>query len=164
MAYTTKGIAFQTVIPSNPIVSDYDNYTGTCNFENHNGVFFIKDNQKPVAQYNMYYITDDTEAKQIHVLSTRTWFKNGEIDLQRTETSTGQFIPNIMGTEKNAYRFSISGVGSSGQDDSGIYSFYAYPIFNANDTNSIIKYINNGDDSDSCVRCINIFKVFTIPC
>ena len=147
MPYTTKGIAFQTVIPSDPIVSDYDNYTGTCNFENQNGVFFIRDNQKPVAQYNMYYITDDTESKQIHVLSTRTWFKNGEIDLQRTETSNGQFIPNIMETEKNAYRFSISGVGSSGQDDSGIYSFYAYPIFNANDTNSIIKYINNGDDS-----------------
>lgn len=39
MAYTTRGIASQTVIPSNPIVSGYDYYTGTCNFENPNGVF-----------------------------------------------------------------------------------------------------------------------------
>ena len=146
MAYTTSGIAFQTVIPYNPIVSDYDNYTGTCNFENQNGVFFVRDNQKPVALYTMYYITDDTEAKKINVLSTRTWFKNGEIDLQRTDSSEGHFIPHIMGTEKNAYSFSISGVGSSGQDDSGTYSFSAYPIFAKNDTNSIIKYINNGDD------------------
>ena len=147
MAYTTSGIAFQTVIPHNPIVSDYDNYTGTCNFENHNGVFFIRDNQKPVALYNMYYITDDTEAKQINVLSTLTWFKNGEIDSQRTDSSEGHFVPNIMGTGKNAYWFSISGVGSSGQDNDGSYSFSAYPIFDENDTNSIIKYINNGDDS-----------------
>ena len=147
MAYTTSGIAFQTVIPSNPIVSDYDNYTGTCNFENHNGVFFIRDNQKPVAQYNMYYITDDTVAKQINVLSTRTWFKNGEIKLQRTETSRGHFVTNIMGTGKNVYWFSISGVGSSGQDSDATYGFSAYPIFDENDTNSIIKYINNGDDS-----------------
>lgn len=147
MAYTTSGIAFQTAIPSDPIVSDYDNYTGTCNFENHNGVFFIRYNQKPVALYNMYYITDDTEAKQINVLSTRTWFKNGEIDLQRTESSSGHFVPNIMGTGKNAYWFSISGVGSSGQDNDATYSFSAYPIFDENDTDSIIKYINNGDDS-----------------
>ena len=86
MAYTTKGIAFQTVIPSNPIVSNYDNYTGTCNFENNNGVFFIKDNQKPVALYNMYYITDDTKAKQINVLTKKKKFKKGEIKSQRTNT------------------------------------------------------------------------------
>ena len=43
MAYTTSGIAFQTVIPYNPIVSDYDNYTGTCNFDNPTGVFFVFD-------------------------------------------------------------------------------------------------------------------------
>lgn len=147
MAYTTSGIAFQTVIPHNPIVSDYDNYTGTCNFQNNNGVFFIRDNQKPVSLYEMYYITDDAEDKHIKVSSTRTWFKNGEIYLQRTEYSEGHFTPNIMGTEKNAYWFSISGVGSSGQDNDATYSFSAYPIFDENDTDSIIKYINNGDDS-----------------
>lgn len=147
MAYTTSGIAFQTVIPYNPIVSDYDNYTGTCNFENNKGVFFIRDNQTTLSLYEMYYITNDTEAKQINVLSTRTWFKNGEIQLQRTDSTNGYFIPDIMGTGKNVYRFSISGVGSSGKDDDGTYSFSAYPIFDKNDTNSIIKYINNGDDS-----------------
>lgn len=146
MAYTTEGIAFQTIIFSGDNKED-DNYTGTCHFENHNGVYFIKDNQKPISMYKMYYITDDTEAKQINVLSTRTWFKNGEIDLQRTDTSSGHFIPNVMGTGKNVYWFSISGVGSSGQDDDGLYTFRAHPIFNENDTNSIIKYITNGDDS-----------------
>ena len=121
MAYTTSGIAFQTVIPSNPIVSDYDNYTGTCNFENHNGVFFTRDNQKPVSLYEMHYITDDTEDNHINVLSTLTWFKNGEIDTQRTDTTRGRFIPNYMGTGKSVYEFSISGVGSSGQDNDGTY-------------------------------------------
>lgn len=146
MAYTTSGIAFQTVTFTG-INPQYDNYTGTCNFDNHNGVYFVMDKQNPLTLYDMYYITDDTKDNHINVLSTRTWFKKNEIKLQRTDTTRGTFIPNIMGTGKNAYSFSISGVGSSGQDDSGIYGFSAYPIFDENDTNSIIKYIKNGDDS-----------------
>lgn len=148
MAYTTSGIAFQTVTYTfTEINKEFTHYTGTCNFDNNNGVFFIMDKQKSLTLYEMYYITDDTTDNHIKVLSKRTWFKNAEIALQRTDTTTGHLISNIMGTGKNAYCFSISGVGSSGQDDSGIYGFSAYPIFDENDTNSIIKYINNGDDS-----------------
>ena len=66
MAYTTEGIAFQTIIFSG-INKEYDNYTGTCHFENPNGVFFIKENQEPLDFYEMYYITDDTEDKKRHV-------------------------------------------------------------------------------------------------
>ena len=146
MAYTTSGIAFETITFTG-INKEFTHYTGTCNFDNNNGVFFIMDKQKPLTLYEMYYITDDTTDNHIKVLSTRTWFKNTEIALQRTDTTTGYLIPNIMGTGKNAYVFSISGVGSSGQDDNGTYGFSAYPIFDENDTNSIIKYINNGDDS-----------------
>lgn len=145
MAYTTSGIAFQTVIPYNPIVSDYDNYTGTCNFNNPAGVFFVSDKHTPHTMYEMCYITNDTEDKHKKVTSTRTWFKNGEIDTQRIDTTEGTFVPNYLQTGKNVYEFNISGVGSSGHDDSAVYSFSAHPIFD--DTNSIIKYINNGDDS-----------------
>lgn len=146
MAYTTSGIAFQTVTFTSP-TRQYDNYTGTCNFDNPNGVFFLMDKQNPLTLYDMYYITNDTTNNHINVLSTRTWFKNGEIKLQRTDSTRGRFTPNAWGTGKNVYEFSISGVGSSGQDDSTINSFSAYPIFDENDTDSIIKYINNGDDS-----------------
>ena len=147
MAYTTRGIASQTVIPSNPIVSGYDYYTGTCNFENPNGVFFIKQDLEPLDLYTMYYITDDIEDKKIYVSSTRTWLKNNEIDSQITDTTKGTFMQNAWGTGKNVYRFYISGVGNSGSNDKGIYGFWAHPIFNENDTDSIIKYITNGDDS-----------------
>lgn len=146
MAYTTAGIAFQILVFSG-INREDDSYTGTCNFENPNGVFFIKENQEPLDLYEMYYITDDTEDKKRHVSSTRTWFKNGEITLQRIDTTEGIFLPNAWNTGKNVYRFSISGVGGSGQDDDGLYTFSARPIFNKNDTDSIIKYITNGDDS-----------------
>ena len=146
MAYTTEGIAFQTIIFYG-INKEYDNYTGTCHFENPNGVFFIKENQEPLDFYEMYYITDDTTDKHKTVSSTRTWFKNNEKALERIDTSRGRFIPNAWETGKNVYVFSISGVGSSGQDDSGLYTFWARPIFNENDTDSIIKYITNGDDS-----------------
>lgn len=146
MAYTTAGIAFQILVFSG-INREDDSYTGTCNFENPNGVFFIKKNQEPLDLYEMYYITDDTEDKKRHVSSTRTWFKNGEITLQRIDTTEGIFLPNAWNTGKNVYRFSISGVGGSGQDDDGLYTFSARPIFNKNDTDSIIKYITNGDDS-----------------
>ena len=146
MAYTTTGIAFETILFSG-VNKEYDKYTGTCHFENPNGVFFIKENQEPLDFYEMYYITDDTTDKHKNVYSTRTWFKNNEKVIERTDTSKGVFIPNAWETGKNVYVFTIAGVGSSGQDDRGLYTFLASPIFNENDTDSIIKYITNGDDS-----------------
>lgn len=143
MAYVIKGNAFQTVIPYDK--TEYDNYTGNCIFENANGVFFISDKARPVTYYTMYYITDDTEDMNVHVLSKRVWFKNGEVSEERTDSTKGTFIANYLNTNRNVYAFSISGVGSSGADEDGVYSFSAYPIFDNND--SIIKYIKNGDTS-----------------
>ena len=146
MAYTTSGIAFQTSTYTG-IDPEDDYYTGTCNFENPKGVFFECDMQRPVSYYKMYYITDDTSERDVSVSSTRTWFKNDKITLQRIATSKGTLHNNYLNSGKNVYSFSITGVGSSGQGDRAIYSFSAHPIFDQNDTNSIIKYINNGDDS-----------------
>lgn len=143
MAYVIKGNAFQTVIPYNK--TEYDNYTGNCIFENAKGVFFVSDKARPVTYYTMYYITDDNEDMNIHVLSKRVWFKNGEVSLERTDSTKGTFIVNYLNTKRNVYAFSISGVGSSGADDDATYSFSAYPIFDNAD--SIIKYIKNGDTS-----------------
>lgn len=143
MAYITKGNAYQTVIPYDK--NDYDNYTGNCIFENAKGVFFESDKGRPVTHYEMYYITDDNEDMNVHVLSNRTWFKKGEIDLQRTDSTKGTFIADYLHTKKNVYSFSISGVGSSGSDEDGAYNFSAYPIFD--NPESIIKYIKNGDTS-----------------
>ena len=146
MAYTTSGIAFQTVLYTDPTRED-DYYTGTCNFANPNGVFFLMDKQKPLALYDMYYITDDKEEKDINVLSVRKWFKNGKITYSQTDSTKGFLMHRFLGTEKNVYMFSIKGVGNSGVDEDGTYGFSAHPIFDKNDTTSIIKYINNGDDS-----------------
>ena len=145
MAYVIKGNAFQTVIPYDK--SDYDNYTGNCIFENANGVFFESDKGRPVTYYVMYYITDDTEDMNVHVSSKRVWFKNGEVSLERTDSTKGTFIANFLNTKRNVYAFSISGVGSSGADETAFYSFSAYPIFDNDD--SIIKYIKNGDTSEA---------------
>ena len=107
MAYTTSGTAVQTVkFTGISPVDDY--YTGTCNFENNNGVFFERDNQSPVAYYKMYYITNDTSDMNVSVSSTRTWFKGDKITLQRTESSKGNFYSNYLGTGKNVYIFSIN--------------------------------------------------------
>ena len=146
MAYTTSGIAFQTATYTG-IDREDDYYTGTCNFENPSGVFFECDMRRPVSYYKMYYITNDNEEKNVRVSSTRTWFKNDKITLQRTEFSTGTLNTNYLGTGKNVYSFSITGVGSSGAEEDVIYGFSAHPIFDKNDTNSIIKYIKKGDDS-----------------
>lgn len=146
MAYTTSGIAFQTITFTSPTSED-DYYTGTCNFDNPKGVFFTSDNGRPITYYEMYYITDDTIDSNVKVSSTRTWFKGNKITLQRTEFTKGTFVPNAYNSGKNVYSFRISGVGSSGADEDAIYGFSARPIFDENDTNSIIKYINNGDDS-----------------
>lgn len=143
MAYIIKGNAFQTVTPYDK--TDYDNYTGNCIFENANGVFFVSDKNRPVTYYTMYYITDDKEDMNVHVLSKRVWFKNGEVSLERTDSTEGTLITNYLNTKRNVYVFSISGVGSSGADEDGAYSFSAYPIFDNED--SIIKYIKNGDTS-----------------
>lgn len=143
MAYVIKGNAFQTVTPYDK--TEYDNYTGNCIFENANGVFFVSDKARPVTYYTMYYITDDNEDMNVHVLSKRVWFKNGEVSEERTDSTKGTFIANYLNTKRNVYVFSISGVGSSGADDEGAYSFSAYPIFDNED--SIIKYIKNGDTS-----------------
>ena len=146
MAYTTSGIAFQTTTCTG-IDREDDYYTGTCNFDNPNGVFFECDMHRPVSYYKMFYITDDNTEKDVSVLSTRTWFKNDKITLQRTALSKGTLYTNYLGTGKNVYSFTITGVGSSGADEGAIYGFRAHPIFDKNDTNSIIKYIKNGDDS-----------------
>lgn len=143
MAYVIKGNAFQTMIPYNKI--EFDNYTGDCIFENSNGVFFVSDKASPVTYYTMYYITDDKEDMNVHVLSKRIWFKNGEVSEERTDSTKGTFIYNYLHTKRNVYVFSISGVGSSGADEDGAYNFSAYPIFDNED--SIIKYIKNGDTS-----------------
>ena len=81
MAYTTSGIAFQTATYTG-INPEDDYYTGTCNFDNPNGVFFECDMQRPVSYYKMYYITDDKEEKYVRVLYTRTLFKDNKITLQ----------------------------------------------------------------------------------
>ena len=146
MAYTTSGIAFQTATYTG-IDREDDYYTGTCNFDNPKGVFFECDMHRPVSYYKMYYITDDNEEKDVSVLSTRTWFKNDKITSQRTAVSKGTLYNNYLGTGKNVYSFTITGVGSSGADENVIYSFRAHPIFDKNDKDSIIKYIKNGDDS-----------------
>lgn len=143
MAYVIKGNAFQTVTPYDK--TEYDNYTGNCIFENAKGVFFVSDKASPVTYYTMYYITDDNEDMNVHVLSKRVWFKNGEVSEERTDSTKGTFITNYLKTKRNVYVFSISGVGSSGADKDGAYSFSAYPIFDNED--SIIKYIKNGDTS-----------------
>ena len=142
MAYTTSGTTHQTVI-NNSAVSDWDKYTGICNFANNNGVFFMINKNPPLNIYTMYYITDDTVEAHINVQIQRTWFKNGEIDFQRTDTNKGTLLKNFLNTGKNVYRF--LGIGSSGIEDNKKYSFSAYPIFD--DEASVIKYINNGDDS-----------------
>ena len=146
MAYTTSGTASQKVTFTG-ISREDDYYTGICNFENPNGVFFERDNQSPLAYYKMYYITEDTSDMNVSVSSTRTWFKDNKITLQRTESTKGNFYSNYLGTGKNVYIFSINGIRSSGTYENDIYSFTAHPIFDAYDTNSIMKYINNGDDS-----------------
>ena len=146
MAYTTSGIAFQTVTFTG-INPEDDYYTGTCNFNNPNGVFFECDMLRPVSYYNMYYITDDNEEKDVSVSSVRTWFKNDKITLRQIDSSKGTLFHNYLNSGKNVYRFTISGVGSSGADEDGVYGFSAHPIFDKHDKNSIIKYINNGDDS-----------------
>ena len=146
MAYTTSGIAFQTVTFTG-INPEDDYYTGTCNFANPNGVFFTSDNRKPVTYYKMYYITDDTVDSNVEVISIRKWFKNDKVTLQRTAYSKGTFFQNYLNSGKNVYSFTITGVGSSGADEDGVYGFSAHPIFDENDTDSIVKYINNGDDS-----------------
>lgn len=143
MAYVIKGNAFQTVTPYNK--TEYDNYTGNCIFENAKGVFFVSDKASPVTYYTMYYITDDNEDMNVHVLSKRVWFKKGEVSEERTDSTEGTFIANYLHTKRNVYVFSISGVGSSGTDEDGAYTFSAYPIFDNED--SIIKYIKNGDTS-----------------
>ena len=145
MAYTTSGTAFQKVTFTGSGQNEY--YTGTCNFENPNGVFFLRDNQSPVAYYKMYYITSDASDMNVSVSTTRTWYEGNKITLQRTESTKGNFYLNYLDTGKNVYIFSITGIGSSGADADTIYSFTASPIFEEFDTNSIIKYINNGDDS-----------------
>ena len=86
MAYTTSGIAFQTVKYTSPTSED-DYYTGTCNFDNPNGVFFECDMRRPVSYYKMFYITDDNVDKNVSVSSTRTWFKNDKITSQRIASS-----------------------------------------------------------------------------
>lgn len=146
MAYTTSGIAFQTVTFTNPTSED-DYYTGTCNFNNPNGVFFTSDNHRPVTYYKMYYITDDAVERNVEVVSVRKWFKNDKVTLQKTAYSKGTLLHNYLNSGRNVYSFTITGVGSSGADDDGVYGFSAHPIFDENDTNSIIKYIKNGDDS-----------------
>ena len=55
MAYTTSGTASQKVTFTG-ISREDDYYTGFCNFDNPNGVFFERDNQSPLANYKMYYI------------------------------------------------------------------------------------------------------------
>ena len=142
MAYTTSGTTIQTVI-DNSGAGDWDKYTGICNFANNNGVFFMALDNFPLDIYTMYYITDDIEDAHISVQIQRTWYKNGEIYLQRTDTNTGELFKNFLNTGKNVYRF--LGMGSSGTEDNKKYSFFAHPIFN--DEASVIKYINNGDDS-----------------
>lgn len=137
MAYTTSGIAFQKA------VSDNTRFTKKTNFTNPNGVFFVVDTSGTLARYDMFYITNDTVDKGVTVLSEKTWFKNGEIELQRTDTETSILLPDYLNTGKNVYAF--YGIGSSGNEDGTSYSFSAYPIFD--DQASIIKYINNGDDS-----------------
>ena len=143
MAYTTSGTTTQTTI-DNSAFSEWDKYTGICNFENHNGVFFMAMDNPPFTQYTMYYITDDTKDSHISVQTQRTWYKNGKIDFQRTDSNNGTFLQNFLNTGKNVYMF--LGAGSSGVDKDGKkYSFSAYPIFD--NEASTIKYINTGDDS-----------------
>ena len=137
MAYTTSGIAFQTV------VGDNTRFTKKFNFENQNGVFFAVDTTGILARYDMYYITDDTVDRHVTVLSEKTWYENGEITLQRTDEETSILLEDYLKTGKNVYAF--YGIGSSGSEDGNTYGFSAYPIFD--DQSSIIKYINNGDDS-----------------
>lgn len=139
MAYTTSGTTNQIVI------NDSANYkfTGICNFANNNGVFFVINESSPLNNYTMYYITDDTKDAHISVQIQKTWYKNGEIDLQRTDANNGTLLINFLNTGKNVYSF--TGMGNSGVEDNYKYSFSAYPIFD--DEASVIKYINNGDDS-----------------
>ena len=138
MAYTTSGSAFQTATYTG-INRENDYYTGTCNFDNPNGVFFECDMQRPVSYYTMYYITNDNEEKNVSVLSTRTWFKNDKITSQRTAVSKGTLFHNYLNSGKNVYSFFITGVGSSGAGEDVIYGFRARPICDKNDTNSSIK-------------------------
>lgn len=139
MAYTTSGTTNQIVINDS---AGYK-FTAICNFVNNNGVFFIMRKNSPLNSYEMYFITDDTKDAHISVQIQQTWFEHGEISLQRTASNNGILLKDFLHTGKNVYSF--TGMGNSGTEDNYKYSFSAYPIFD--DEASVIKYINNGDDS-----------------
>lgn len=152
MAYTKSGIIYQTVINDS---AGYK-YTGICNFANNNGVFFKIEKSSSLDSYTMYYITDDTHEAAISVQIQQTWYENGEISSQGTYTNNGILLPNFLHTGKNVYSF--TGMGNSGVEDGKTYLFSAYPIFD--DEASIIKYINNGDDSGALKDLSTIWNLY----
>ena len=147
MAYKYDFSLTQSTTNNNPDVYGYDNSITLSTFTNKISPFYILQNiTNNNIKYNMYFIGSNENIDIEYKISK---YLKGEKKSERSEKcvlSVGDFHGYTITSVFFAPDFFNGVIGESPYDLHGLFSV-DLPIFNVNDTTSIINYIKNGDTS-----------------
>lgn len=148
MAYKYDFSLTQSTTNNNPDVYEYDTAITLSTFTNKISPFFILQNitNNNTIKYNMYFIGSNENIDIEYKISK---YLKGEKKSERSEKcilSVGDFHGYTVTSVFFVSDFFNGVIGESPYDLHGLFSV-DLPIFNVNDTTSIINYIKNGDTS-----------------